>query len=95
MKILLSAYACDPNKGSEPGVGWNWAVELSSKGNEVWVITRENNRVSIEKELEAHPRKNLNFCYFDLPIWLKLREKKIIGIHFYYLLWQVGIFFLY
>ena len=27
-KILLSAYACEPNEGSEPGVGWNWAIEL-------------------------------------------------------------------
>ena len=25
MKILLSAYACEPNTGSEPNVGWNWA----------------------------------------------------------------------
>ena len=24
-KILLSAYACEPNKGSEPGVGWEWS----------------------------------------------------------------------
>ena len=25
MKVLLSAYACEPGKGSEPGVGWRWA----------------------------------------------------------------------
>lgn len=37
MKILLSAYSCHPNKGSEPGVGWNWLKELS-KDNEVWVF---------------------------------------------------------
>ena len=24
MQILLSAYACEPNKGSEPEVGWKW-----------------------------------------------------------------------
>lgn len=28
MRILLSAYACEPNKGSETGVGRSWANEL-------------------------------------------------------------------
>ena len=23
MKVLVSAYACEPGWGSEPGVGWN------------------------------------------------------------------------
>lgn len=36
MKILLSAYACEPNKGSEPGVGWSWATEYA-KQHQVWV----------------------------------------------------------
>ena len=43
-KILLSAYACEPNKGSEPEVGWKWAITLSQLGYEVYVITRLNNK---------------------------------------------------
>ena len=39
-KVLLSAYACEPNKGSEPGVGWNWAKHLAEK-YEIYVITRK------------------------------------------------------
>ena len=50
MKILLSAYACEPNKGSEPGVGWHWALELGYLGHDVWVLTRANNRPAIEAE---------------------------------------------
>ena len=38
MKILLSAFACAPNTGSEPGVGWRWAIELA-KQHEVVVVT--------------------------------------------------------
>ena len=38
-RILLSAYACEPGKGSEPAVGWMWATELAGLGHEVWVIT--------------------------------------------------------
>ena len=40
MKILLSAYACEPNKGSEPNVGWNWALGLKKIGHEITVIKR-------------------------------------------------------
>ena len=29
LKILLSAYACEPNKGSEPEIGWQWVINLS------------------------------------------------------------------
>lgn len=40
MKILLNAYACEPNRGSEPGVGWHWAIELSKdKNKEVLLLT--------------------------------------------------------
>lgn len=53
MKILLSAFACAPNRGSEPGVGWNWAKVLS-KNNEVYVITREENRKEIEAYRQEH-----------------------------------------
>ena len=90
MKILLSAYACEPNKGSEPGVGWNWALEIANRGHEVIVITRNNNRNAIE-DFKNRP-KTLTFIYYDLPkrlIWLK----KLFGIHAYYLLWQIGIYF--
>ena len=44
MKILISAYACEPGKGSEPGVGWRWVnglagrVELSTGG---WLRGRD------------------------------------------------------
>jgi glycosyltransferase involved in cell wall biosynthesis len=31
LKILLSAFACHPEKGSEEGVAWNWLKELSQE----------------------------------------------------------------
>lgn len=86
-KILLSAYACEPNKGSEPGVGWNFAVEMA-KVHQVWVLTRRNNRTFIENELLKNPIEGLKFIYYDLPDKL-IFVKKIIGIQAYYFLWQV------
>lgn len=41
MKILVSAYACDPSLGSEPGMGWNWIRHLAVHAD-LWVITEEN-----------------------------------------------------
>ena len=43
MRVLVFAYACEPDQGSEPGAGWIWSRMLARIG-EVWVITRENNR---------------------------------------------------
>lgn len=88
MKVLISAYACEPDKGSEPGVGWNWAVQLS-RFHKVWVITRGNNRDSIENELHRSPKPNLHFVYVDLPRWLSFWKKGQKGIYVYYVLWQV------
>ena len=51
MRLLLSAYACEPGRGSEPGVGWNWAIALAALGHDVWVLTRANNRDRIEQAL--------------------------------------------
>lgn len=87
MRVLVSAYACEPGKGSEPGVGWNWVKLLSDK-NEIWVLTRENNRTTIEKELSEHPLPNVHFEYVDVPRWIGFWKKGQRGVRTYYYLWQ-------
>ena len=89
MKILLSAYACEPNKGSEPGLGWNWAREIA-RNHEAWVLTRANNRPSIEDTLRKGSIPSLHFVYYDLPDGVKSWKKGQRGVHLYYLLWQWG-----
>ncbi len=94
-KILLSSYACEPNKGSEPEVGWKWATTLAGLGHEVYVITRSNNKKNIEEYLAINKVSNLNFIYFDYPDWfLKIfKRKSNPNSYLYFLLWQIGIFF--
>ncbi len=89
-RILLSAYACEPGKGSEPEVGWLWATELADAGHDVWVITRETNRRSIEVELARQQRPRLRFTYYDLPPWARGWKHGTRGVHLYYALWQWG-----
>ena len=52
MKVLLSAYSCDPGGGSEPGIGWNWARAVAAEGHTVTVVTRSVNRPKIDSYLE-------------------------------------------
>jgi glycosyltransferase involved in cell wall biosynthesis len=92
MRVLISAYACEPDSGSEPGVGWNWAVQAALHGHDVHVITRANNRASIEGTLREHPIVGLTFHYYDLPTpvpgWK--RRSGNLGLLAYYYLWQFG-----
>ena len=92
LSILLSAYACEPDKGSEPGIGWKWARNLAQAGHQVYVITRENNRASIEEALRKHPIPGVRFAYYDLPRWARWWKKGGRGVHLYYFLWQWGAF---
>ena len=54
LKIFVSAYACEPDLGSEIGVGWHWVLEMS-KYFDLWVLTRESNRHTIEPWIDKHP----------------------------------------
>lgn len=86
-RVLISAYACEPNKGSEPGVGWNWAFHLSER-YEVYVITRKNNKRAIEQYLSETSIEHLHFYYHDCSA-VMLRLKKLPnGIFLYYRKWQ-------
>ncbi|NOT40050.1 MAG: glycosyltransferase [Alphaproteobacteria bacterium] len=91
MRILLSAYACEPNEGSEPGIGWQWAIELQRAGHEVVVLTRANNRARIEDYFASTPgAAQPAFVYFDLAPWLvTLKSKGLLPLQLYYLFWQI------
>lgn len=89
MKLLLSAYACEPDKGSEPAVGWNRAQALVRRGYQVHVITRSNNRAGIENAAERDQPAPI-FHYYDLSSWALTMKHWPGGIYFYYLLWQMG-----
>lgn len=94
MKVLISAYSCEPGQGSERGVGWNVAKE-AAKHHEVWVLTRpDESKEAIEAELAANPVPNLHFVYFTLPFWkdsLSLGQSGAMQIHYY--LWQIQAYF--
>lgn len=88
-RILVSAYGCEPDKGSEQGVGWNWVLQLACLADLV-VITRSNNQAVIEAALPDELRSRVRFEYYDLPPSIRSLKRKEKGLYFYYLLWQWG-----
>jgi glycosyltransferase involved in cell wall biosynthesis len=94
MKILMSAYSCEPGMGSEPGVGWN-IVREAAKYHEVWVLTRpDESQDVIKAELARNPIPNLHFVYFTLPFWQDSRKwGQSGGMQLHYYLWQIQAYF--
>ncbi len=87
-KIFVSAYACEPGLGSEIGVGWHWVLEMS-RYFDLWVLTRESNRHTIEPWIAEHPEYScIHFLYFDLPKWARFWKKGLRGVRTYYNIWQ-------
>ena len=76
--ILVTAYAVNPYKGSEDGMGWNMILQIA-RFNKVIAITRENNKNYIDKYLaenEVEYAENIQFEYYDLPYYLRFLEEE-------------------
>lgn len=89
LNILVSAYACEPGKGSEAGVGWNW-VKAACRFHDLWVITRANNRAAIQAELAREALPGVQWLYYDCPAWALRWKNHSRRVRSYYYLWQLG-----
>lgn len=93
LKVLVSAYACNPLSSSrlhagEDIKGWRF-VEQISRFHEVWVITHSYNR---EGALEAQAQGKLpgvHFHFTNLPSWVWPVYKIGFAQRIYYYLWQI------
>jgi glycosyltransferase involved in cell wall biosynthesis len=96
MNVLLSAYACEPDQGSEPGVGWSVAQEIA-KHHQVWVLTSHTHRKGIEAELARSPIPNLQVVYLDpfgwVYDWTNEGKRSHWDVHLHYYLWQIYAYF--
>ncbi len=68
----MNAYACSPDMGSEPGMAWNWCLNLAEYC-ELHIITEGEFRGKIEAALPTLPQgKNMHFYYN--PVSDKVRK---------------------
>jgi glycosyltransferase involved in cell wall biosynthesis len=75
LRVIVSAYACSPFGGSEPGVGWGFVAGLA-KHHDLWVIVEEEKfREDIERYLAADPdfaqRVRFYFIRKERNRWLR------------------------
>ena len=92
--LLLSAYACDPFKGSEPGVAWDHVYELIKRNNYfITIVTRKKNVKKIIKKLTESEISRIIIVGVDLPSCLLWWKRGHIMMHIYYYIWQILAFF--
>lgn len=72
LSILINAYACSPNMGSEPGMAWNWCVNLA-KDCELHIITEGEFKDKIEAVLPTLPQGNNMHFYYN-PVSDEIRK---------------------
>lgn len=84
MKVLLIAHSISPLRGSEPGLGWNWAWYLSRR-HEVWVISHPEFRSEVDEFLAEHPDPRLRIFWLEGSTWDPLQHRRGLALH--YLKW--------
>lgn len=90
LNVLISAYAVSPNWGSEPGMGWNWIINIARYCN-VYVITEGEWKTEILEAVEKLPQKGNIHFYFN-PLSDKVRKmcwnQGDWRFYWYYAKWQ-------
>ena len=88
MKIVLSAYECDPSRGSEYGRSWSWVKAYATAGHQVWCFTSVRGKVGIKEALAKEPMDNVHFVFVELS---NLFERKYgqgaFWVYAHYWLW--------
>lgn len=89
-KILIIAYACSPNKGSEHEIGWQWIKQIS-KNNEVYVVCANFNKSFLNK---IKLSKNININYIRE---FNFKSKSVFIQNLIYFIWslKVSIYYLF
>jgi glycosyltransferase involved in cell wall biosynthesis len=94
LRILACAYACNPNHGSEEGVGWGW-VKAIAQAHEIWALTDSRHRIDIERHTNAARDRchNLRFVYVPRRRWHKFEAVWPPAYLASYRIWQRDAFF--
>ncbi len=93
MRILVSAFGCAPNWGSEVAVGWNYVKELD-KIHELDVIVESGFKGRIEEYVNNYNEPRCNFHFIDIGDEgrsLAPRQGNWL-FYYYYRKWQLKVY---
>jgi len=89
MKLLISAYACAPDRGSEHGSAWGWTTEANRLGHFLWVLVSPQNRQSIAAAVRRTPElQRINWVFPEVRFWPMKPGVEPKWERTYNLLWQ-------
>ncbi len=74
LKILINSYTCCPKMGSEPGMGWNWIVNLAYYC-ELYVISEGEFKSQCEQWCKEHIEVGQNIHWYWNPVSQSTRDK--------------------
>lgn len=94
-RVLIFAYACEPGRGSEPGVGWSLVQSVARFADAVVLVGPEHINAIRDWET-SHPDSPLRFELVDEPKWARRlpheptekSRRHLIGYFIAYLGWQ-------
>lgn len=90
LKVLVTAFACSPDQGSEPGIGWGWVRALADVCD-LTVLTTTCNRAGVEAYQAASEPVPARFVYEDVSSFsprLNRKAKSKVGVLIRLFLWQ-------
>lgn len=91
-RVYVLAFACEPGRGSEPGVGYNFAEALARMSTddrrEFVLLTRPHTIRKVQEALSAAiGHHSLSIQPVSIPMWIvKLTKRKRVRLA--YILWQ-------
>jgi glycosyltransferase involved in cell wall biosynthesis len=86
--VLLSAYACCPGRGSEPGYGWNYLLQYAKVFEKVILVTSLQDHEAVREKLRELGIVNITLKVVRMRFGLdRLHYMPVGGIHLHYLLW--------
>jgi len=89
VKLLISTYACAPNRGSDHAVGWNWTTEAHRLGHQVWALASTVHRAAIEQACrEDSDLTGINWIFPEVAGWALRGGVEPVWERTYNLLWQ-------
>ena len=90
LKVLVSAYACSPKGGSEPGMAWGWINQLAQK-HDLWILTEKDKfQQPLEEALSKRPElaAAVRFHFIPKQRWKRLRKVWPPSYYWFYRAWQ-------
>ncbi len=88
--VLVVAYACEPHRGSESEVGWQWILAAARDGYKLTVVTRSNNQPKIAAAAAEWNDLELEFQFHEAPRLLLWMKSMATFPRLYYVAWQVS-----